>query len=172
MTTNIASKKILSKFVAVVAVIAIVLCVAPVSGLSDILVNASAEAPVYDASLGSYTTTIDSNGNTVLTAIPNDGCGFSITALVLGCCGIVFCWAAGLNFVLLACDILGIIFGVKGRKKSTLAYGKPSGLATAGFVLGIIGTAICALGVLSCVACASCDACYGCAMASAFESML
>jgi len=103
---------------------------------------------------------------------PNDGCGFSITALVLGCCGIVFCWAAGLNFVLLACDILGIIFGVKGRKKSTLAYGKPSGLATAGFVLGIIGTAICALGVLSCVACASCDACYGCAMASAFESML
>jgi len=76
MTTNIASKKILSKFVAVVAVIAIVLCVAPVSGLSDILVNASAEAPVYDASLGSYTTTIDSNGNTVLTAIPNDGCGF------------------------------------------------------------------------------------------------
>ena len=59
MTTNNLSKKILAKFVAVVAVIAIVLCVAPVSGLSDILVNASAEAPVYYSSLGSYTTTTD-----------------------------------------------------------------------------------------------------------------
>ena len=76
MTTNNASKKILAKFVAVVAVIAIVLCVAPVSGLSDILVNASAEAPVYDSSLGSYTTTTDSNGNTVLTAVPYENAGF------------------------------------------------------------------------------------------------
>ena len=76
MTTNNVSKKILAKFVAVVAVIAIILCVAPVSGLSDILVNASAEAPVYDSSLGSYTTTTDSNGNTVLTAVPNENVGF------------------------------------------------------------------------------------------------
>ena len=46
--------------------------------------------------------------------------------------------------------ILGIVFGVKGRK---LAQPDQKGLATAGFVLGIIGTVIGALGII-CVVCA------------------
>ena len=47
--------------------------------------------------------------------------------------------------------ILGIVFGVKGRK---LAQPDQKGLATAGFVLGIIGTAIGALGIV-CIVCAA-----------------
>ena len=47
-----------------------------------------------------------------------------------------------LNFLLLAGSIAAIIMGAKGRKYSALAYGKPSGLATAGFVVSIVGTSI------------------------------
>lgn len=87
---------------------------------------------------------------------PQDGKGLSITALVLGICGVALCWIGGLNIVILVLSILGIIFGVIGRKKSIAAYGKASGLATAGLVLGIIGTAISGIGVLACTACAAC----------------
>lgn len=72
----------------------------------------------------------------------NDGQGLSIAALVIGCCAIVFCWIPYLNFLLLAGSIAAIIMGAKGRKYSALAYGKPSGLATAGFVVSIVGTSI------------------------------
>ncbi len=102
---------------------------------------------------------------------PNDGRGFSITALVLGCCGVVFCWVGILNIIILACGILGIIFGVKGRQKSIMAYGRPSGLATAGFILGIIGTSICALGVLSYLSCVACYSCAACEVANTIDSM-
>lgn len=90
---------------------------------------------------------------------PQDGRGLSITALVLGICGVALCWLPSLNVIVLACGILGIVFGYIGRKKSIAAYGKASGLATAGFVLGIIGTAICGIGVLSCTVCVSCASC-------------
>jgi len=94
---------------------------------------------------------------------PNDGKGLSIAALVLGIVGVVFCWVGGLNIVVLALCILGIIFGSMGRKKSIEVYGKASGMATAGLVLGIIGTAFAALGVVACVACTGCFSCPGCA---------
>ena len=90
----------------------------------------------------------------------NEGKGFSIAALVLGILGIIGGWFPYGGYVTLVCSILGIVFGVKGRKMSAAANGKASGLATAGFVLGIIGTAICALGVI-CVACASAVVCSG-----------
>ncbi len=97
---------------------------------------------------------------------PKDGRGLSIAALVLGICGVVFCWVGVLNIIILVCGILGIVFGVIGRKKSIICYGKPSGMATAGLALGIIGTAICAIGVIACVACVGCSAniggCTGC----------
>ena len=66
--------------------------------------------------------------------------------------------------------ILGIIFGVIGRKKSAATYGKPSGLATAGLVLGIIGTAFGVLGlVCSCICSAAiCAAAEGAGSIAAF----
>lgn len=90
----------------------------------------------------------------------NEGKGFSIAALVLGIIGLIGGWFPYVGYFTLACSILGIIFGVKGRKMSVAVHGKASGLATAGLVLGIVGTAICALGVL-CIGCASALICAG-----------
>lgn len=98
---------------------------------------------------------------------PNDGKGLSITALVLGICGVVLSWISVINVIVLAAGIFGIIFGYKGRQKSIAAYGKASGLATAGFVLGIIGTSICGVGVLSCTVCvAAVSGCSSCGSAA------
>lgn len=98
---------------------------------------------------------------------PHDGRGFSIASLVIGCCATALCWTPVLNMILLACGVIAIIMGAKGRKKSIMAYGKPSGLATAGLVLGIIGTVITGVGAVSCLACIGCASCASCA---AFET--
>ena len=76
MTITLFSKNFLVKLVAVLAVVVLVFTLAPVLDFTDISLSASAETPVYDSSLGSYTTTKDANGNTVLTATPNEACGF------------------------------------------------------------------------------------------------
>lgn len=86
----------------------------------------------------------------------NDGKGMSITALVLGIVGAAGGWCGWFGYIALAAAILGIIFGVKGRKMSVAVHGKPSGLATAGLVLGIIGTVLAGIGVLACTVCAAC----------------
>ncbi len=106
---------------------------------------------------------------------PHDGRGFSVASLVIGCCSIVLCWTPVLNLILLACGIIAIIMGTVGRKKSILAYGKASGLATAGLILGIIGTVITGIGAVSCLACIGCSSCAACetlGAISAVESML
>ena len=102
---------------------------------------------------------------------PQDGRAFSITALVIGCISVALCWAPIMNIILLACGILAIIFGNKGRKMSIMAYGKPSGIATAGFILGILGTAIVGLGAVSCVACYACASCASCGSASMLNGL-
>ena len=102
---------------------------------------------------------------------PHDGRGFSIASLVIGCCAVALCWTPIMNIILLACGIIAIIMGAKGRKMSIMAYGKPSGLATAGLVLGIIGTVITGIGAVSCLACASCYSCAACEAASAIGSL-
>ena len=84
----------------------------------------------------------------------NNAKGYSIAAWVGGIVGIVgsfIPWVCYFTFVL---AILGIVFGVKGRK---LAQPDQKGLATAGFVLGIIGTALGALGSV-CIVCIVCAA--------------
>ena len=55
----------------------------------------------------------------------------------------------GRQYFTLILAILGIVFGVKGRK---MAADNEKGLATAGLVLGIISTAFAAIGVI-CVVC-------------------
>lgn len=86
----------------------------------------------------------------------NDGKGFSTAALVLGILGIVGSFIPVVCYFTLVCAILGIVFGVKGRKMSTAVHGKASGLATAGLVLGIIGTSFAAIGVICVVSAAAC----------------
>lgn len=79
----------------------------------------------------------------------------SIAALVCGIVGLVACFLmaiSGFIYVAFVLSILGIVFGVKGRK---LSEENQKGMATAGMVLGIIGVvisgivigaAICAIG--------------------------
>ena len=76
MSTAKLSKNFLVKLIAVVAVVALVFGLAPVLNFADVSLSASAAAaPVYDPALGSYTTSTV-NGSTVLTATPNEACGF------------------------------------------------------------------------------------------------
>lgn len=82
------------------------------------------------------------------------GKGASVAALVLGILGIVGGWFPVVNYFTTVCAVLGLILGVSGRKKSLKATGRPSGLATAGLVLGIIGTAFAVLGLICSLACA------------------
>lgn len=74
----------------------------------------------------------------------------SIVALVCGILGIVGAWIPVVCYVTLVLSIVGIVFGVKGRKA---AAENEKGLATAGLVLGIIGAAFAAIGVI-CAICA------------------
>ena len=105
-----------------------------------------------------------------------DGKAFSVTALVLGICSAFFSMflaaAFPINLLFLACGIVGIVLGLMGRKKSQACYGRPSGLATAGFILSIIGSALSALFILSCLACVACIGSEIGALDSMFDSMM
>lgn len=96
----------------------------------------------------------------------DDGKRLSIAALVLGILGIVggtvLSFVPFIGVITFVCAILGIVFGAKGRGMSVAVNGKASGLATAGLVLGIIGTAFGAIGVV----CGACSAAI-CAAAAA-----
>lgn len=73
--------------------------------------------------------------------------------MVLGILGIIGAFIPVVCYFTLALSILGIIFGVNGQKKAK-AVGTTSGLATAGLVCGIIGTAFSSAGVICVLACA------------------
>jgi hypothetical protein len=98
---------------------------------------------------------MNEQNNNVNPAPANDGKGQSIAALVLGILGIIGGWFPIVCYFTTVCAILGIVFGVLGRKKSVAVHGKASGLATAGLVLGIVGTAIAALGILCTAICSA-----------------
>ena len=83
-----------------------------------------------------------------------NGKGMSIAALICGILGIVGSFIPVVCYVTLILSILGIVFGVKGHKIAK-ATGEGKGLATAGLVLGIVGTAFGAVGAL-CAVCALC----------------
>ncbi len=86
-------------------------------------------------------------------AQPNDGQGLSVAALVCGVLGIVGSWIPVVKYFTTVLAVLGLIFGVMGRQKSTAVHGKASGMATAGLVLGVIGVAFALLGLICTVAC-------------------
>ena len=76
--------------------------------------------------------------------------GFAIAALVLGILSILSSFTimwVGLGWIGLIIGIVGIVLGVMAKKKN------PTGMATAGLVLSIIGTVLCALIFIACAAC-------------------
>lgn len=76
----------------------------------------------------------------------NQSNGKATASLILGiisiAAGVVFGIYGGI--IGLICGIISIVLGVKAKKES------PSGMATAGFVLGIVGTVVCALVITAC----------------------
>lgn len=97
----------------------------------------------------------------------NTGKGLSVAGLVLGIVSAVLAWFYMINIAALVCGIVGIICAVKGKKAAKVAEA-PTGLATAGLVLSIIGTCLAGIGFFSCTLCVLCVA----GTASAVESSL
>ena len=83
----------------------------------------------------------------------NNSKGFSIAALVCGILGIIGSFIPVVCYFTFVLAVLGIVFGVLGRKKANPGE---TGLATAGLVLGIIGTAFGAVGIICIICAASC----------------
>ena len=83
--------------------------------------------------------------------------GMSVAALVCGILGIVGGFIPIVMYFTLVLSILGIVFGVKGMKKSK-ETGTGHGLAVAGLVCGIIGAAFSGVGVICALACAGAGA--------------
>lgn len=77
--------------------------------------------------------------NTEINTLPKPGNGLAVTALVLGCCSIVFWWLYAIV------PVLAIIFGGVSMNQSKKAGFKPNGMAIAGLVLGIVFAAVAAL---------------------------
>lgn len=78
--------------------------------------------------------------------------GKAVAALVCGILGIVGSFLPVVCYFTTILAILGLVFGVQG-KKIAAETGEGEGLATAGFVLGVIGTASAALGIICSIAC-------------------
>ena len=84
--------------------------------------------------------------HTMMPIVPSDGKRESTVAMVLGIVGASLSFLAWSIFFSLipgfVCSLLGIIYGVKGKRLSRAATGTASGQATAGFVLGIVGVVL------------------------------
>ena len=76
-----------------------------------------------------------------------------VASLVLGIIGTLLSWHPFLMVLGAPMAIIAIILGVMSRKQLA-ANGQPTGIATAGMVLGIVGTTISALIFAACAACA------------------
>lgn len=76
----------------------------------------------------------------------------SIAALICGILGLIGGWIPVVVYFTLVLSILAIVFGVKGRKMAQ-ADGAPTGMATAGMVLGIISVAFSAVMIVCTVVC-------------------
>ena len=85
----------------------------------------------------------------------NTGKGYSVAALVLGIVATVLAWFYMINIAALVCGVVGLILASKG-KKLAVAAAEPTGIATAGLVLSIIGTVLAGIGFFSCTLCVLC----------------
>ena len=71
----------------------------------------------------------------------------AIAGLVCGIVSVVFAWVYPVSFVAWAVGVVGIVLSLKAKKEA------PSGMATAGLVLSIIGTALGVIGFFVCGVC-------------------
>ncbi len=94
--------------------------------------------------------------NNNMTPAPNSGKGSAVAGFVLGIIGIVFGILSGyLSLLGLPVAITGLVLSVNGGKKLKAA-GLPSGIATAGLVLGIIAVVFTAIAFFTCGLCIIC----------------
>jgi len=77
----------------------------------------------------------------------------AVASLVLGIISVVCSFIGGLNFLGLVIGIVGLVLGIISKKKA------PSGMATAGIVLCIIGISLTLLVLIACAACLGNVAC-------------
>ncbi|MCL2193124.1 MAG: hypothetical protein FWB78_06990 [Treponema sp.] len=75
-----------------------------------------------------------------------------IAGLVLGILGAIGGWIPGLSFFAWLFALIGIVLSAVGRSKAK-KEGQPTGAATAGLVLSIIGLVIALSGLLCLVVC-------------------
>ena len=87
--------------------------------------------------------------------IPVPGKGMAIASLILGICSLVWGWI-GIGLVT---GIVGIVLGIMGGKKMRMA-GFPSGMATAGLVMSIIGTVMGGIIFATCFVAVGVAGCY------------
>lgn len=79
-----------------------------------------------------------------------NGKGLAVAGLVCGILSIVLAWVVGVvNIVAVILGIVGIILSVLGSK-NLRTTGAPTGIATAGLVLSIIGTVLSAILLVAC----------------------
>lgn len=90
-----------------------------------------------------------------------------VAALVLGIIGTLGSLTISGSIIGLPLSIIALVLGILGRKQATNAQ-QPTGMATAGMVLGIIGTVI---GALIFALCASCFAGVGAGMKEAAKEI-
>lgn len=94
--------------------------------------------------------------NNNMTPAPKNGKGAAVAGFVLGIVGIVFGILSGYFSLLgLPVAIVGLVLSVNGGKKLKAA-GQPSGIATAGLVLGIIAVVFTAIAFFTCGICIIC----------------
>ena len=96
----------------------------------------------------------------------------AIGGMVLGIVGIVFAFLSGwFSILALPIAITGLVLSCVGGKKLKTA-GQPSGIATAGLVLGIIATVFATIAFFTCGICIVCAASTEKAIESGFRSMM
>ena len=80
------------------------------------------------------------------------GKGLAITGFVLGIVSVVLCWFGVFSFLALPLAIVGLVLSIVGGKKLK-ANNMPTGLATAGLVIGIISVVLTGIVFVSCGLC-------------------
>lgn len=95
----------------------------------------------------------------------------SIISLVCGIASIVFGLLCGIIpfafIIILATAIVGLVMGISGRGDSIKATGNASGLATAGFIVSIVGLCLSPIFTI----CSICSTCAYCAAQSAANEL-
>lgn len=97
--------------------------------------------------------------------------GKAIAGLVLGIVSLVLGWWGILSLLALPMAIVGLVLSVMGGKQLKAA-GQPSGIATAGLVLGIIAVVLNGILFFTCGLCSLCATCGASAVEGAVEDAL